>query len=211
MQESPASAARTLGVRAFALTIVLACALGAGAASPSAPAVAATEKPTRPRAVSTQPYQASPAEPALSAAARWSWPVAGRRVVARAFLAPPHAYGPGHRGIDLRADDAAANSAGGAAVVLAPADGVVAFVGTVVDRSLVTLDHGNGLVSTLEPVDASVAHGQRVTRGEAVGLLSGGGHASAGTLHLGVRLDGEYVNPLLFLGGVERARLLPLE
>lgn len=126
-------------------------------------------------------------------------------------LCPRACVRPGHRGIDLRADDAAANSAGGAAVVLAPADGVVAFVGTVVDRSLVTLDHGNGLVSTLEPVDASVAHGQRVTRGEAVGLLSGGGHASAGTLHLGVRLDGEYVNPLLFLGGVERARLLPLE
>lgn len=211
MQKSPASAARTFGVRAFALTIVLACALGAGAGSPSAAAVAATDKPAIARAVSTQPNQPSSVEPALSAAARWSWPVAGRRVVARAFLAPPHAYGPGHRGIDLRADDAAANSAGGAAVVLAPADGVVAFVGTVVDRSLVTLDHGNGLVSTLEPVDASVAHGQRVTRGEAVGLLSGGGHASAGTLHVGVRLDGEYVNPLLFLGGVERSRLLPLE
>lgn len=95
-------------------------------------------------------------------------------------------------------------------MVGAPADGIVAFAGTVVDRPLLTIDHGGGVVSTLEPVTASVAPGERVARGAPIGTLSTGGHAVAGTLHLGVRVDGEYVNPLLFLGGLQRARLLPL-
>lgn len=139
----------------------------------------------------------------------WTWPLPGRHVIARAFLAPPHAYGPGHRGVDLRAD-APASAEPARIDVLAPADGVVAYAGTVADRALLTIDHGGELVSTLEPVDATVISGQRVARGETVGILSGGGHAAAGTLHLGARIAGEYVNPLLFLGGLERARLLPL-
>lgn len=142
---------------------------------------------------------------AITAQPRWHWPLPGRRVIARAFLAPPHAYGPGHRGIDLRADGASDEH-----LVVAPADGIVAFASTVVDRPLLTIDHGGGVVSTLEPVTASVTPGERVTRGAPVGVLSTGGHAAAGMLHLGVRVDGDYVNPLLFLGGLQRARLLPL-
>lgn len=141
--------------------------------------------------------------------ATWTWPLQGRHVIARAFLAPPHAYGPGHRGVDLRAD--APVSAEPAHIpVFAPADGIVAYAGSVADRALLTIDHGGELVSTLEPVDATVGPGQPVARGEVVGVLTGGGHAAAGTLHLGARIAGEYVNPLLFLGGLERARLLPL-
>ena len=39
--------------------------------------------------------------------------------------------------------------------------------------------------------------------------LAAGGHAAPGLLHFGVRLDGEYINPLILLGGVPRAILLP--
>jgi len=144
---------------------------------------------------------------AISAQPRWSWPLAGRHVIARAFLAPPHAYGPGHRGVDLRADGFGASAEH---LVTAPADGVVAYAGTVADRPLLTIDHGDGVVSTLEPVAASIGLGEHVERGAQVGVLSVGGHASTGTLHLGVRVAGAYVNPLLFLGGLQRARLLPL-
>ena len=46
-------------------------------------------------------------------------------------------------------------------------------------------------------------------RGDEVGVVALGGHTAAGALHFGVRLDGEYINPLLLLGGVPRAVLLP--
>lgn len=130
----------------------------------------------------------------------WAWPVSGFRLVHR-YLAPPHRYGPGHRGIDL--------AVFGQPEVRSPAAGIVAFAGRVVDRDLVTIDHGNGLVTTLEPVTASVAEGQRVERGQPVGAIAAGGHAPAGAVHFGVRRDGEYINPMLLLGGVPRAILLP--
>jgi murein DD-endopeptidase MepM/ murein hydrolase activator NlpD len=130
----------------------------------------------------------------------WMWPLRPFRLE-RPFVAPPHEYGPGHRGIDLavQGDD----------VVRAPADGIVAFSGLVAGRGILTIDHGNGLVSTLEPVDTDVSAGARVAAGEPVARVSAGGHSAAGAMHFGVRLDGEYINPLVLLGGVPRAVLLP--
>ncbi|MGO1410572.1 murein hydrolase activator EnvC family protein [Microbacterium sp. JB110] len=128
----------------------------------------------------------------------WRWPTSPVRVVA-GFAAPAHDYGAGHRGIDLSA----------AGEVRAPASGVVAFSGTVVDRPLVTIDHGGGLVSTLEPVSSPLSPGDPITGGDAVGTVSSGGHAPPGAIHFGVRLNGDYINPLLLLGGVPRAVLLP--
>jgi len=128
----------------------------------------------------------------------WAWPLAAARLV-RPFTAPAHAYGPGHRGVDLT----------GVGAVRAPADGVVAFRGTVGDRGVVTIDHGAGLVSTLEPVREAPPPGTVVSRGEGLAALDTGGHAEPGTLHLGVRRHGAYINPLLLLGGLSRAVLLP--
>lgn len=131
----------------------------------------------------------------------WRWPVSGGVRIVAPFVAPAHAYGPGHRGVDV------ASAVG--ADALAPAAGVVAFSGTVVDRPLLTIDHGGGLVSTLEPVETDLSPGDAVARGQVVGRVAAGGHAAPGSLHIGVRLHGEYVNPLLLLGGVPRAVLLP--
>lgn len=130
----------------------------------------------------------------------WIWPLTALRVV-REYQAPAHAYGPGHRGIDLvpLAD----------AEVRTPQSGVVAFAGEVAGRPVLTIDHGDGLVTTLEPVITDVAAGAAVGRGDVVGIIGAGGHATAGTVHFGVRLHGEYVNPLLLLGGLPRAVLLP--
>ncbi|MCX6502298.1 MAG: M23 family metallopeptidase [Microbacterium sp.] len=133
------------------------------------------------------------------AAPRWAWPVPAARVVAP-YVQPPHPYGAGHRGIDVRGDGV---------VVTAPADGVVAFAGRVVDRGVVTIDHGDGWVSSFEPVSSALTPGTAVVRGQEIGRISVGGHAPAGALHLGARHDGAYVNPLLLLGGVPRAVLLP--
>lgn len=135
------------------------------------------------------------------AAASWIWPVEGRRQITEPFLAPSHAYGPGHRGIDI--------AAGAESVVRAPADGVVAFRGTVVDRPLITIDHGAGIVTTFEPVASTLAPGSVVVAGDEIGTVAAGGHTPAGELHLGVRWNDVYINPQLMFGDVPRAILLP--
>ncbi|MCI1017962.1 M23 family metallopeptidase [Microbacterium sp. C5A9] len=131
----------------------------------------------------------------------WEWPVGGPRDIVAPYRAPAHDYAAGHRGVDL--------AAGTAAVVRAPAPGVVAFRGTVVDRPLLTIEHPGGYVSTFEPLLSDLSPGDSVSAGDPIGTVDRGGHAAAGTLHLGVRLDGAYLNPLLLFGAVPRAVLLP--
>ena len=119
----------------------------------------------------------------------------------RAYLAPPTRYGAGHRGIDIGAAEGTP--------VLAPADGVVHFVGVVVDRPVLSIEHAGGVLSSFEPVASELHAGDAVRRGEVVGTLVPGHCTSGPCLHLGARVDGEYVNPLVFLGGVPHAVLYP--
>ncbi|GAA1990832.1 M23 family metallopeptidase [Microbacterium pumilum] len=130
----------------------------------------------------------------------WRWPVGSFRLE-NPYRAPAHRFGPGHRGVDLRPLSGLQ--------LLSPASGVVAFSGMVAGRGILTIDHGDGLVTTLEPIQSSLAPGTPVGAGDVVGELSLGGHTMSGAVHFGVRLDGEYINPLLLLGGVPRAVLLP--
>ena len=75
---------------------------------------------------------------------------------------------------------------------------------------MLSIDHGDGVVSSIEPVVSAVRAGASVGRGDPVGAVGTGGHCDAACVHLGVRVHGEYVSPMLFLGGVPRAVLLPL-
>ena len=134
-------------------------------------------------------------------AGTWLWPLPPPHSVLRGFQAPATLYAPGHRGLDL-------SSAAGREVV-APAAGVVSFAGVVVDRPVLSIEHADGLVSSLEPVSAGVAVGDRVTAGQPVGQVADGGHCAGRCVHLGARLNGGYVSPLLYLVGVPRAVLLP--
>ncbi|MEX5295230.1 M23 family metallopeptidase [Kocuria sp. CPCC 205268] len=138
-----------------------------------------------------------------AAAQRWSWPLAPRPAVVAEWVAPAHRWGRGHRGVDLAAEPGAA--------VRAPAPGTVSFVGFVVDRPVLTIDHGRGLRSSVEPVESDLVAGDRVRRGQVVGVLRGGGHCAPGScLHWGVRRDGAYVNPLGFVGALGPSVLLPV-
>ena len=119
----------------------------------------------------------------------------------RAFLAPASPYAAGHRGIDL--------AAAAQQPVLAPRDGVVSFAGLVVDRPVLSITQPGDVIVTVEPVDAVVAVGDRVHAGQTIGTVGSGGHCPPGCLHLGVRLHGSYVSPLLYLGELPRAVLLP--
>ncbi len=142
------------------------------------------------------------AEPASAPAPRWEWPVAHPRPLTRPFEAPPTRYAAGHRGIDIAAVP------GG--TVSAPADGIVSFAGVVVDRPVVSIRHADGLVSSIEPVTAEVSAGDAVRSAQVIGVVASGGHCDLRCVHFGVRLHGEYVNPLALLATIERAVLLPL-
>lgn len=131
----------------------------------------------------------------------WQWPIDAPRVVASPYRAPAHAFGAGHRGIDLASMHGV--------IVRAPADGVIAFRGVVVDRPLITIAHSGGYVSTFEPMSSTLAPGDPVSAGDEIGTVAAGGHTRLGALHLGVRLDGAYINPMLLFGPVPRAVLLP--
>jgi murein DD-endopeptidase MepM/ murein hydrolase activator NlpD len=129
----------------------------------------------------------------------WDWPVSAPHPVVRPFLAPPTPYGVGHRGIDIGTSSA---------VIRAPADGVVHFAGVVVDRPVLSISHAGGLISSFEPVTSTLRKGDSVSRGDVIGSIEPG-HCASPCLHFGVRQGGEYVSPLLLLGGVPRAVLLP--
>lgn len=130
----------------------------------------------------------------------WRPPTGSVRLI-DAYTAPVDRFSRGHRGVDL------ASEAG--AVLRAPAAGVVAFAGKVVDRVVITVDHGDGYVTTLEPVDQPLPVGATVRMGDPLARAGRGGHSPPGSVHFGVRLHGEYLNPLLMIGGGLRAVLLP--
>jgi murein DD-endopeptidase MepM/ murein hydrolase activator NlpD len=150
-----------------------------------------------------------PAAGASGAAPHWLWPVSPPHVVSRPFIAPATTYGAGHRGIDIRISE----GAGAGTEVVAPAGGVVHFVGTVVDRPVLSLRHPGGLLSSFEPVESDLVVGQPVSAADVIGLVRVGAatpeHCPTSCLHFGVRLRGEYVSPLNFLGGIARSVLLP--
>jgi len=136
----------------------------------------------------------------------WVWPVEGPRVVERPFVAPAEPWSAGHRGVDLGAPAAGVP-------VRAVMAGVVHFAGVVVDRPVVTVRDGQ-LLATVEPVEPIVVAGDPVAAGQVIGTLLPGHCAAARRagpcVHLGVRLAGEYVSPLRYLGGLQRAVLLPV-
>ncbi|WP_427868616.1 peptidoglycan DD-metalloendopeptidase family protein [Leucobacter luti] len=131
----------------------------------------------------------------------WSWlPPTGFPIeVLRPFVAPAHEYGPGHRGIDLRALPREP--------VLAPVGGTVHFSGQVAGRAVVTIRIDDRTLLSMHPVAGAHPEGARVEAGELLGEVSRGGDCDGRCVHLGVRVDGSYVDPFPFYAG--RARLLP--
>lgn len=121
----------------------------------------------------------------------WFPPLGHPLTVSAPFSIPGGHYAAGHRGIDLPA------SAGDA--VRAPAAGTVSFVGTVVDRPVITLRIDDRTLVSFEPLTTTLREGDEVSRGEIIGTVGSGGHCQASCLHLGARVDGAYVNPLRFL------------
>jgi murein DD-endopeptidase MepM/ murein hydrolase activator NlpD len=86
----------------------------------------------------------------------------------------------------------------------------VSFVGIVVDRPVITIDHGNGLRSSFEPVASELTAGSPVVAGDVVGRVQNGHCGPAPPcVHWGVRRGEEYVNPLAFVMDLRPSVLLP--
>ena len=68
-------------------------------------------------------------------------------------------------------------------------------------RPVLTIDHGNGLVSSFEPALSSLHPGTVVRRGDVVATVAPGeNHCAPQTcLHWGVRRNGRYLDPLTLL------------
>lgn len=134
----------------------------------------------------------------------WGWPLEAPHTVVRGFDRPAHNWLPGHRGMDLKAHIGQ--------TVVAAGSGVVSFAGTIAGKQVVAITHGS-LRTTYEPVKPSVAVGEHVRIGEALGVLApGASHCATATtvrcLHWGLRRGSDYLNPLLLIYG--RVRLLPI-
>ena len=108
------------------------------------------------------------------------------RPVADPFRPPGDPYGPGNRGIEYDTEPGD--------VVRAAAAGSVVFSGTVAGSLHVTIDHGGGVVSSYSYLlRVSVRAGGRVLQGQVI-VIAGD------RLHFGVRVDGSYADPAVFIG-----------
>jgi murein DD-endopeptidase MepM/ murein hydrolase activator NlpD len=135
--------------------------------------------------------------------AAYRWPLSPAPAVLNPFRPPDHAFGPGHRGVDL------AGTPGQA--VLAARAGVVVFAGPLAGRGVVSVEHEDGLRTTYEPLRPAVRVGATVEPGALLGTLQAGHRGCAqACLHWGVRRDRlDYLDPLVLLRPA-RVRLLPV-
>jgi murein DD-endopeptidase MepM/ murein hydrolase activator NlpD len=196
----PPPAQRRAAVAALAVALALAPVASAPAGAPPGAAASATARPV----------EVAPATAAAGVTAPTVPPPATRRIPAlrlpvhgmlvRGFEAPAGPYGPGHRGVDLRAPMGT--------TVAAPAAGTVGFAGPVAGSVWVSLLVAPGVVVTVGPLLApAVAAGERVATLAPVGGLAAG---HGGAVHLSLRVDGAYLDPLPWLVDRPRARLAPL-
>lgn len=177
-----------------------------GAGRVAAPAPSATAPRSSPASgqPASDPPGRVPRVPVLHA------PVTGPLL--RGFEETAGPFGAGHRGLDFGAAPGAA--------VRAPASGRVTFAGKVVGTTWVTIEVAPAVLVTLGPLrTVATSVGRKVTVGGAVGTLAPG-HPIVRTsptrptdlaaLHLGLRVNGVYVDPLPWLADLARPRLAPL-
>ncbi len=122
------------------------------------------------------------------------WPVEGRITGAFGERQDPfNGEGAFHRGIDI--------SVGFGTPILAPADGVVTFVGQESGYGrLIQIEHAQDISTRFGHLSAfAVTEGQHVARGQVIGYVGQSGRATGPHLHYEVWVHNSPVNPYKYL------------
>lgn len=122
------------------------------------------------------------------------------------FRQPNADWSAGHRGVDYLVSEGES--------VFASHSGVVSFSGIVVNRSIVSVRHENGLISSVEPVCGLVPTLTKVETGDLLGHVcpnpSYQSHCGPRLcLHFSLRSPNGYLSPLVKIGGLSPSRLKP--
>jgi murein DD-endopeptidase MepM/ murein hydrolase activator NlpD len=137
----------------------------------------------------------------------WQAPFDSPHRLVRPYLQPASDYSAGHRGVDyeVELDEP----------LFAPADGVIAVSKVIVNRGVLAIKHGAGLVSELEPACSDLSVGASVLKGQVIGWacpaeVDYAQHCPADScVHFSLRFEGKYLSPLALIGGLNPSRLLP--
>lgn len=146
--------------------------------------------------------------PSWAEADEWVFPLEEPVRLAQGFQKPNSDFSSGHRGIDLAAELSQP--------ILAPASGTLSFVGTVVDREVITIRRSDGKLISFEPACSNTLAGDKVIRAQVIGWVCEPDATyrqhceSERCLHFSVRLAGEYISPLSFIAKQRPSRLLVL-
>ncbi len=128
----------------------------------------------------------------------FTWPAPGYSTITSGYAnrvdpitGEPNAY---HNGIDIGAPYGSD--------IVAAHDGVVAWAYySQTAGNFIGIDHGDGLYTVyMHCSKLLVSENQTVKAGETIGLVGSTGRSTGPHLHFGVRLNGEYVNPMEYLG-----------
>lgn len=133
--------------------------------------------------------------------AAMAWPVEDPMVM-RSFDGPAQPWLSGHRGVDLAATEGD--------TLIAPADGVISYAGSVAGKSVVSIAY-RGLTLTFEPARTLLEVGAHVRRGVPFATVSGlSDHCDGRCVHWGIKRGArDYLDPELQVGN-RRIALKPV-
>ena len=133
--------------------------------------------------------------PSIIGKGGFAWPMPSSTVITDYFggrEAPTAGASTYHRGIDIGCSSGSQ--------VIAAADGSVCYTGYMGGGGItVMLDHGDGVFTVYHHLSAySVKNGEKVKQGQVIAFSGNTGISTGPHLHFGVRVNGEYVDPLQF-------------
>jgi murein DD-endopeptidase MepM/ murein hydrolase activator NlpD len=152
--------------------------------------------------------QASSASDQILPVNTWNPPLETPIRLVNQYRQPNSDYSAGHRGVDYLVELGQE--------VFAPADGQIWFSRKVGHRNVLSMSHAGGYLSEVEPVCSDLTKGEPIFQGQQVGEVCAATseyrqHCQSATcLHFSLRKDGAYLSPLIFIGGLNPSRLLPI-
>jgi murein DD-endopeptidase MepM/ murein hydrolase activator NlpD len=133
----------------------------------------------------------------VTSSGKYRWPLANNTYISSYFSMRDDPFGGSstefHNGIDIPASTGTA--------VMAVAGGQVAWSYlSSTAGNWIGIDHGNGTYSVYMHMSSRlVSEGDYVSAGQTIGLVGSTGRSTAPHLHLSIRLDGNYVDPLNYV------------